>query len=226
MSRRREVLVGERFDKVIITAEVAKHGYRRRFQVLCDCGVVCEKNLSDLVTKKNRGSSISCGCWLKVFAVTHGMSGRNRRTPEYSAWIGIKQRCFNHNNTRFKDYGGRGISMDITWKNSFQVFFDALGPRPSSEYSVDRINNDLGYFPGNVKWSTRSEQQLNRRFPKSAPWCRGEKNNFCKLTEASIRTIRKLYKNKKNSLYLTKKFSVSQTTIHDIVNRRTWKHIV
>ena len=88
-------------------------------------------------------------------------------SPEYKAWSSMKTRCGNPNNNRWKYYGGRGISVCNEWVNNFSAFFDHIGPRPSPVHSIDRINNDGDYEPGNVKWSTPSEQARNRRKKKN-----------------------------------------------------------
>ena len=91
--------------------------------------------------------------------ITHGMSG----TPEYQAWIDIKHRCFNPNHKRYSDYGGRGISMCDRWKNSFEDFLADMGSRPTAKHSLDRIDNNADYSPKNCKWSTKAEQDNNKR---------------------------------------------------------------
>jgi hypothetical protein len=89
----------------------------------------------------------------------HGM----RYTSEYLIWKGMKSRCYNRNEQNYKNYGGRGITVCDEWRNDFPAFYEHIGPRPSKEYSVERINNDKGYEPGNVKWGTREEQANNKR---------------------------------------------------------------
>lgn len=72
-------------------------------------------------------------------------------------------RCFNPKATRFENYGGRGIAVCDSWRNSFEAFLADMGRKPSPAFSLDRINNDGNYEPGNCRWATASEQAFNRR---------------------------------------------------------------
>ena len=92
-------------------------------------------------------------------AKTHGKC----ETSEYRSWESMKQRCFNSNHKNYLHYGGRGITICDRWLNSFENFFADMGLKPSSAYSIDRINNDGDYCPDNCKWSTKKEQQNNQR---------------------------------------------------------------
>jgi hypothetical protein len=94
--------------------------------------------------------------------IKHGQARGSGMTPEYAIWRTMRQRCSNPNSQRWKDYGGRGIRVCDEW-NSFAVFFSHIGPRPSLNHSIDRINNDGHYEPGNVRWATDFEQQQNTR---------------------------------------------------------------
>lgn len=97
----------------------------------------------------------------------HGESKRGAETVEYRLWKRIKARCYNENVWNYNKYGGRGISMNEAWKNQYSVFLKYLlrtiGRRPSDLHSIDRINTDGNYEPGNIKWSTRKEQNNNQR---------------------------------------------------------------
>lgn len=94
----------------------------------------------------------------------HGNSWINgRATPEYSAWSSMKFRCQNPRATNYDDYGGRGIRVCDRWLNSFDNFLADMGPRPSREYSLDRINNSGNYEPSNCRWATMARQQRNKR---------------------------------------------------------------
>jgi hypothetical protein len=72
-------------------------------------------------------------------------------------------RCTNVNNEAYNDYGGRGITVCDRWLNSFEAFYEDMGPRPSPNHSIDREENDLGYYKDNCRWATRVEQNNNRR---------------------------------------------------------------
>ena len=89
---------------------------------------------------------------------THGMS----TTPEYRAWRSMRSRVLDSRNAAFASYGGRGIDMDPRW-SSFEAFIADMGRRPSDSHSIDRIDNDLGYWPRNCRWATPLEQICNRR---------------------------------------------------------------
>lgn len=93
----------------------------------------------------------------------HIQEAREWSTPERSAWSGMKDRCHNPLSLGYARYGGRGITVCDEWRESFEAFLQHIGPRPSSAHSIDRIDNDRGYEPGNVRWATAKEQQRNRR---------------------------------------------------------------
>jgi len=89
---------------------------------------------------------------------THGQS----KTTEYRAWHTMKQRCLNSNNPKWYNYGGRGITVCKRWF-MFENFIEDMGPKPSPQHSLDRIDNESGYRPDNCHWATRNEQCQNSR---------------------------------------------------------------
>lgn len=89
---------------------------------------------------------------------THGMS----RTPMYVIWTAIIQRCTNPHHVRYADYGGRGITICPEWRHDFAAFYAYVGDRPPG-LTLDRIDNNSGYQPGNLRWATYVEQRANRR---------------------------------------------------------------
>jgi hypothetical protein len=94
--------------------------------------------------------------------LTHGRTGKGL----YSTWRGIRGRCNDPKNVAYPYYGGRGISYDIRW-DSFELFesdiLNKLGPKPSKDHTIDRINNNDGYHINNVRWFSRAEQNINKR---------------------------------------------------------------
>lgn len=123
----------------------------------CDCGnetVVLEYNIKT-------GHIKSCGCLQKnpVHISTHNMS----KSPEYSAWKGMKRRCYNTKFKEYKNYGKRGIKVCDRWLESFENFYADMGPRPSKGYSIDRVDNDKGYSKENCRWATNKLQSNNKR---------------------------------------------------------------
>src|SRR5438132_13938080 len=96
--------------------------------------------------------------------ITHGM----RSSAEYAAWGSMKSRCSNPNHQQWDRYGGRGITVCVAWV-SFAAFYRDVGPRPSARHSLDRINNDGNYEPGNVRWTTADVQRRNQRRKTMCP---------------------------------------------------------
>jgi hypothetical protein len=85
------------------------------------------------------------------------------KSPEYRAWQKMKDRCLNPKNKYFHHYGGRGITVCARWLESFQNFYADMGPRPFAKHSIDRVNNNGNYEPGNCQWRSRRAQNNNRR---------------------------------------------------------------
>jgi hypothetical protein len=155
----RKELLGRHFGRLVVRKYVGLNGNNRYWKCDCVCGGKIIANGNEL----KRGNTSSCGCWrrerISAKNIRHGLC----ESPEYRAWTNIKVRCSNPKAANYDDYGGRGIRMCLEWIDDFMAFYTHIGPRPSAKYSVDRIDVNGHYEPGNVRWATGSEQQLNRR---------------------------------------------------------------
>ena len=158
---------GQKFGRLTAVRSLGldKH-YKMRWFCRCDCGGSTVTG----VTTLRRGRSQSCGCWQKERASkanqTHRETLNRQSTPEYRAWASILRRCYNKNTADYPNYGGRGIKVHFSWRKSYLTFLAHVGRRPSNKYSIDRIDNDGNYRPGNVRWATRKQQNNNTRVHK------------------------------------------------------------
>jgi hypothetical protein len=160
-------LSGQRFGRLTVVHEVASIGHGRRWQCRCDCGVCVDVDAGNLKRAERLSrSNMSCGCWRsehqKQAARRHGDAIGNG-TPEYRAWVSMLQRCHNPASRGFNNYGGRGINVSTAWRENFGAFLQHIGRRPSPLHSLDRIDNEGHYEPGNVRWATKGEQRHNQR---------------------------------------------------------------
>ncbi len=151
-------LCGHRFGRWLVVSLVCV-GRRRGWLCRCDCG-------TERVVREDRlksGRSLSCGCFHREISAgifrTHGLSKRS----EYRIWLGMRRRCSDKNHPSYKDYGARGIKVCQQWEKSFVAFYSDVGQRPTSDHSLDRIDSNKDYEPGNVRWAVKHEQVRNTR---------------------------------------------------------------
>jgi len=178
----RTYLIGQKFGRLTITSCAAGSKQRKpEVTAVCECG----NTWKGCVYTLTHGITRSCGCLIVDFCrskSTHGASSRGRQLPEYGIWAGVKNRCYSPNSTSYPRYGGRGVVMCERWRDSFENFLSDVGYRPHSDMSLDRIDNDQGYEPGNVRWASPITQANNKRNTKYidingvtkpiSDWCR------------------------------------------------------
>lgn len=122
------------------------------------------RDCSNTYEKERRKKALNKECRDKRGRI-HGMS----KTPEYHAWGSAKSRCHNLEDSSYGWYGARGITMCDEWRDDFLAFYLWIGPRPEGR-SLDRIDNDGNYEPGNVRWATDSQQRASQRRQPSEDW--------------------------------------------------------
>lgn len=149
-------LVGRKFNRWTIIApgepEYSRSGKKvTNWYCRCECGTERVVRHGSLQS----GRSTSCGCARRDYLDERARTAKNRH-PLFITWQGIKARCFSPSNGQYKYYGGRGITMCDEWVNDMYAFVDYVGPKPGPEYTVDRIDSDGNYEPGNVRWATKA----------------------------------------------------------------------
>lgn len=147
---------GRRYGRLMVVARDEDAPPRGGAKWLCRCDCGAERSIEG--KRLRSGQQVSCGCQ----KLKHGRCSGRRIAPVWTIWSGIRQRCTNPKAPAFPRYGGRGVTMCERWR-SFAAFLADVGERPSPGHSIDRIDNDRGYEPGNVRWATDTEQNRNRR---------------------------------------------------------------
>lgn len=154
-------LRGQTFTRLTVIERAPDHkNGSAKWRCQCSCG----NEVIAVGQKLRNGRSKSCGCYNRDSAknrfTTHGESG----TRLFRIWSGMLNRCSNQTNIGWENYGGRGITVDAKWVDSYEAFRDwAISNGYSETLSIDRINNDGNYEPGNCRWATKKEQARNKR---------------------------------------------------------------
>lgn len=151
-------LSAQRFGRILVLNRAPNVNRRAHWDCICDCG----KTLVIRGNSLRNGNTRSCGCLASDLLRRRSFRHGRTHSKAYSSWHHMKTRCYNSNYKWFYDYGGRGIRVCDEWLNSFQAFLQAMGDPPEGT-SLDRIDVNGNYEPGNCRWSSPMEQANNKR---------------------------------------------------------------
>ncbi len=146
-------MTGQKFGRL----EVIRLSSDKKWECICDCGSVVRVVWRSLVTS----NTSSCGCLRRELRTRKNTTHNKSRTKVYKIWCGMIKRCYNQKSKSYKDYGGRGIEVCERWQE-FENFYVDMGDPPKG-YTIERRDNDKGYFLENCCWVTKSEQNNNQR---------------------------------------------------------------
>lgn len=158
-------VLDQRFGFLVTVANLPAHTLPenptplRKWLCKCDCGETRRIEPVLLIQERVRSCGCRRGALITQSKTRHGQS----ESPEYAIWCGMRKRCINPNASGFYKYGARGTMVCERWQ-LFENFIADMGPRPSSEHSIDRFPDTNGHYePGNCRWATPAEQSRNRR---------------------------------------------------------------
>jgi hypothetical protein len=166
-NRKHKSLAGLVFNRFTVIKEGDREGKHIAWECVCECGKSATVRGDHLTS----GWSKSCGCYQKdivrltasrIFKV-HGGSVGKVKEPLFKRWLTIRARCLQESHEHYKYYGRRGITICREWDDYINFKLWGIASGFKEELQIDRINNDLGYFPGNCRWVTRKVNCNNRR---------------------------------------------------------------
>jgi hypothetical protein len=175
MSRPPRDLQGFRFGNLTVIDSARNQKEQVVRICLCDCGAVCTKRSMTRARMCEKCSRAINDARIAEYArttfVTHGHARRGQQTKEFRAWSAMIARCTYPSQQNYGDYGGRGIAVCSEWSASFEAFLSHVGAAPGASHSLDRIDVNGHYEPGNVRWATSREQARNKRVQRLIEYC-------------------------------------------------------
>lgn len=189
--RKTVIFPGDRFGRLTVVGRGPNAGNRARWHCRCDCG----NETITWTTALRSGHSQSCGCLHKEITrmpKSHGLC-TGGISPEMKSFQAAVARCNRPSHRAFHLYGGRGITVSPEWIEDPRKFVEEIGLKPSKLHSIERIDVNKNYEPGNVRWATRAEQSRNTRRNVRVCYQNQEMvlTDFCRLTGRSFSKMRR-----------------------------------
>lgn len=222
----RDIKPGDRFERlVVVKSSTPTSGNRPRWECLCDCGNTKVVDAYHLLHNNAR----SCGCLQKEKAAEHCYVHGGTGSVEHNTWFSIKARCYNEETSSYMNYGARGITVCDRWLDEefgFTNFLADMGPRPSGEHSIERIDNEKGYSPDNCIWATRTMQARNKRNNRfitanGESYCIGEWAERTGLTTSAIRSRLKMGWSEEDAVTKPLRGSAPASLVNGVTNFQT-----
>lgn len=154
-------ITGLRFGKLVVLRLAKERNKFGNLMWVCRCD--CKTKVTVAGANLQSGNTRSCGCLFREALIARNTKHGLRHTPEWHIWAQMIGRCTNPKNKGYKNYGGRGITIEDPRWFDFRNFIADVGLRPSPELTLERLDNERGYYKENIAWRTRLEQSRNRR---------------------------------------------------------------
>lgn len=186
-------MTGQVFSRLTVLRR--GRNYRRQAGWVCRCE--CGNTVTVMGSKLRNGHTRSCGCLKVELAVNREATHRLSKRPEYRVWQSMKRRCHAPTARDYADYGARGVTVCQQWRNSFEQFWQDMGPRPTPKHSLDRKDANGDYCPANCRWATSTEQARNKRTTRTIE-LRGERRplkEWCEILGINYYTAHKRLSN-------------------------------